>query len=69
MSFALQKLLCLIRSNLFIFAFFFPFVSGDRLKNIAMIYGKECSPVFSLSFMVSSLTFRTLTYYYLYRLI
>ena len=42
-SFALQKLLSLIRSHLFIFAFIY-FAWGDRSeKNIAIIYVKECS--------------------------
>ena len=42
-SFAVQKLLSLIRSHLFIFAFIF-FVLGDRFKKvIAVIYVKECS--------------------------
>ena len=42
-SFAVKKLLSLIRSNLFIFAFV-SFVLGDRSKkNIATIYVKECS--------------------------
>ena len=38
-SFAVQKLLSLIRPHLFIFAF----ISFADLKNIAMIYVKECS--------------------------
>ena len=42
-SFAVQKLLSLIRSHLFIFPFV-SFALGDRSKkNIAMIYVKECS--------------------------
>ena len=42
-SFAVQKLLSLIRSHLFIFVFIF-ITLGDRTKkNIAMIYVKECS--------------------------
>ena len=41
-SFAVQKLLSLIRSHLFIFAFI-SFALGDRAKtNIATIYVKEC---------------------------
>ena len=40
--FAVQKLLSLIRSRLFIFAFI-SFVSGGRSKNVATIYVKECS--------------------------
>ena len=42
-SFVVQKLLSLIRSHLFIFAFI-SFALGDRSKkNIATIYVKECS--------------------------
>ena len=42
-SFAMQKLLSLIRFHLFMFAFIF-FALGDRSKkNIAAIYVKECS--------------------------
>ena len=40
--FAVQKLLSLIRSRLFIFTFI-SFTLGDIQKNIAMIYVKECS--------------------------
>ena len=41
-SFAVQKLLSLIRFRLFIFVFV-SFACGDRPKNIAMTYVKECS--------------------------
>ena len=42
-SFAMQKLLSLVRSHLFIFTFI-SFALGDRFKkNIAMIYVKECA--------------------------
>ena len=42
-AFAVQKLLSLIRSHLFIFAFI-SFTLGDgSKKNIAAIYVKECS--------------------------
>ena len=62
-SFALQKLLSLIRSHLFIFTFI-AFASGNRSKkNIAIIYVKECSMFSSRSFMVSGLTFRSLIYF------
>ena len=47
-SFAIQKLLSLIRSNLFIF----PFISitvGDRSENLAAISFKECSEFSSRS--------------------
>ena len=45
-SFALQNILCIIRYNLFIFAFIF-FPLKDRLKNITTIYVKACSYMFS----------------------
>ena len=41
-SFAVQKLLNLIRSHLFIFAFA-SFAQGDRSKNIATTHVSECS--------------------------
>ena len=41
-SFAVKKLLSLIRYHLFIFAFI-SFALGNRFKKIAMIYVKECS--------------------------
>ena len=63
-SFAVQKLLSLIKSHLVIFAFV-SFASGDRSeKNIALCL---CQRVFCLffsrSFMFSSLTFRSLIYF------
>ena len=42
-SFAVQKLLSLIRSHLFIFVFIFITVGGESKKNFAVIYNKECS--------------------------
>ena len=42
-SFAAQKLLSLIRSHLFIFAFFYLCFRRQIKKNIAMIYVKEYS--------------------------
>ena len=53
-SFAVQKLLSLIRSNLFTFA---SLALGDRSKkNTATVYVKECSAyISSRSFMVSGL--------------
>ena len=51
-SFAEQKLLSLIGSYLFIFAFI-SFASGDRYKNILLPYVKEYLPLFSFrNFMV-----------------
>ena len=56
-SFAVQKLLHLIRSYLFIFAFI-SITLGDESKKItATVYIKKCSVyVFSRSFIVSGLT-------------
>ena len=45
-SFAVQKFLSLIRSHLFIFGLI-SFTLGDGLKYIAVIYVRECSPMFS----------------------
>ena len=42
-SFAVQKVLSLIKSHLFIFIFIFITLGGRVKKNIAMIYVKECS--------------------------
>ena len=48
-SIDVQKLLSLIRSNLFIFAFtFFFFVLGDRSKTILLSFMSECSACFLL---------------------
>ena len=59
-SFAVQKLLSLIRFHLFIFAFV-PFALGDgSKKNTAMIYVEEFS---SRSSKVSGLTFRSLIHF------
>ena len=60
-SFAVQKLLSLIRYHLFIFVLS-SVTRGDRFKkNIAATYIKEHLPMLSSkSFIVSSLTFRSL---------
>ena len=60
-SFAVQKLLSLIRSHLFNFACVY-FALGDRSKNILLQFmSKSVLPMFSFrNFMVSSLTFRSL---------
>ena len=61
-SFAVQKLLSLIRSHMFIFAFLF-FALGDRPKNKNYYdISKNVLPssFSSTSFMVSGLTFRSL---------
>ena len=44
--FDVQKFLSLIRSHLFIFGLI-SFTLGDGLKYIAVIYVRECSPMFS----------------------
>ena len=41
-SFAVQKLLCLIRSHLFIFGFTFIALGDGSEKNIATMYVWEC---------------------------
>ena len=59
-SFAVQKLLSLILSHLFIFAFI-SFALGDRSKKILLQFiSKSVLPMFSFSFTVSDLTFRSL---------
>ena len=59
-SFAVQKLLSLSRSHLFIFAFIF-FTLGDWSKKYSAIYVKESSILFfSGSLIVSSLMFLSL---------
>ena len=45
-SFAVQKLLSLIRSHLFIFAFI-SIILGDRVKNILQFMSKNVLPVLS----------------------
>ena len=50
-SFAMQKLLSLIKFHLFIFVFI-SFTLGNRSENTALIYVKECSA--SRSFIVYS---------------
>ena len=60
-SLAVQKLLSLIRSHLFIFAFI-SFALGDKSKKILLRFmSKSVLPMFSSrSFMISSLTFGSL---------
>ena len=59
--FAVQKLLSLIRSNLFIFAFI---SFRGRSHKTTLLYVKSVLPVFSSSsFIVSGLTFRSLIYF------
>ena len=63
-SFAVQKLLSLSRSHLFIFAFIF-IILGDRLKKmLPWFIAESVLPMFSSkSFTVSSLAFRSLAYF------
>ena len=63
-SFAMQKLLSLIRSHLFIFVFIF-ITLGGGLKNILLRFmSKSVLPMFSSkSFIVSGLTFRSLIHF------
>ena len=59
-SFAVQKLLSLIRSHLFIFVFIFIILGGGS-KQIVQFMSKSDLPMFfSTSFIVSGLTFRSL---------
>ena len=63
-SFAVQKLLSLIRSHLFIFVFV-SFTVGDRSKKILLQFmSKSVLPMFSSrSFIVSGLTFSSLIHF------
>ena len=62
-SFAVEKVLSLIRFYLLIFLISFTLREGSKKKYFAMIYGKECSMSSSKSFIVYSLTFRLLTHF------
>ena len=63
-SFVVQKLLSLIRSHLFIFAFISNILGGGSLEDPSVIYVRECLPMFSSrSFIVSGLTFRSLIHF------
>ena len=60
-SFAVQKLLSLTRSHLFIFVFIFITLGGGSKKTLLQFMSKCVLPVFSSkSFIVSTLTFRCL---------
>ena len=61
-SFAVQKLLSLIRSHLFIFAFIVT-IPGGGCEMILLQFMSECSACFSLSFIVSGLMFRSLIHF------
>ena len=56
-SFAVQKILSLIRSHLFIFVFICITLGGGVKEDLAVIYVKECTAyIFHKSFIVSRLT-------------
>ena len=60
-SFAVQKLLSLIRSHLFIFVFIFITLGGGSENILLQFRSKSVLPMFSSkSFIVSGLTFRSL---------
>ena len=62
-SFAVQKLLSFIRSHLFVFVFIFITLGGGSKRIFLWFMSKSVSPMFSSkSFIVSSLTFRSLIY-------
>ena len=63
-SFARQKLLNLIRSHLFIFAFIFITLEHGSKKILLGFMSKSVFPMFSFkSFIVCSLTFRSLNHF------
>ena len=60
-SFAVQKLLSLIKSHLFIFVFNSVTLGGGSKKILLWFMSKSVIPMFSsISFIVSGLTFRSL---------
>ena len=63
-SFVVQKLLILIRSHFFYFCFYFQYSGRWVIEDPAVIYVRECLPmVYSRSFIVSGLTFRSLIHF------
>ena len=63
-SFAVQKLLSLIRSHLFIFVFISITLGGKSKKILLQFMSKSVLPMFSSkSFIVSSLTLRSLIHF------
>ena len=65
-SFAVQNLLNLIRSHLFYFAFFH-YSRKQNEKDIVQFISKSVLPMFSSkSFILSSLTFRSLNHFELF---
>ena len=66
-SFIVQKLLSLIRSHLFIFAFISITLGGGSERILLWFMLGSVLPMFSSrSFIVSGLTFRTLIYFWVY---
>ena len=63
-SFAVQKFLSLIRSYCFIFVFIFITLGGGSKKILLRFMSKSVLPMFSSkSFIVSSLTFKSLIHF------
>ena len=63
-SFAVQKLLSLIRSHLFIFVFIFITLGGGSKKILLRFMSNSVLPMFSSkNFIVSGLTFRSLIHF------
>ena len=63
-SFAVQEILSLIRSHLSIFVFIFITLGGESKKMLLQFMSKSVLPMFSSnSFIVSSLTFRSLIHF------
>ena len=63
-SFAVQKLLSLIRPHLFIFVFIFIILGGGSRKILLWFMSESILPMFSSkSFTISSLTFRSLIHF------
>ena len=63
-SFAVQRLLSLIRSHLFIFVFIFITLGGGSKKILLQFISKSVLPMFSSkSFIVSDLIFRSLIHF------
>ena len=64
-SFAVQKLLSLVRPYLLIFAFIFMILGGESKKILLWFMSKSSLPIFSSkSFIVSDLTFNSVWVYF-----
>ena len=63
-SFAVQKLLSLIRFHLFYFCFYFQYSKRWVIEDLAVIYVMECLPMLSSKrFIVAGFTFRSLIHF------